>query len=61
MFTYCMIMAGSEYLPNIERVGLKVAIKHFGNYKDFEGVLKFLREHKVHKDRVPVAYEMQAK
>jgi 5'-3' exonuclease len=56
-----MIMAGSEYLPNIERVGLKVAIKHFGNYKDFEGVLKFLREHKVHKDRVPVAYEMQAK
>jgi hypothetical protein len=52
-----MIMAGTEYLPNIERVGLKVAIKQFGNHKNFEGVLKFLRENKIHKDRIPVAYE----
>lgn len=60
-FTYCCIMAGCEYLDNIERVGLKVAIKNFGKEKDFKGVMTFLRNHKIHKDRVPSDYEDKAK
>ena len=28
-FVLACVMAGCEYLPNIERVGLKVALKHF--------------------------------
>ena len=50
-------MGGNEYGPKIERVGLKVAIKNFGLHKNFEGVLKALRESKTHKDRVPTDYE----
>jgi exonuclease-1 len=29
-FILACVMSGCEYLPNIERVGLKVALKHFG-------------------------------
>ena len=50
-------MAGCEYLPNIERVGLKVALKHFDKIKSFTGVLKFLRENKPTMDKVPENYE----
>lgn len=28
-FILACVMSGCEYLPNIERVGLKVALKHF--------------------------------
>lgn len=28
-FRYACCMAGCEYLPNIDRIGLKVALKHF--------------------------------
>lgn len=54
-------MAGCEYLDNIERVGLKVAVKNFGKCGNFEGVMAFLRNHKIHKDRVPADYELKAK
>ena len=48
-------------MTNIERVGLKVAIKNFGLHKDFTGVMKALRENKISKDRVPSDYEAKAK
>lgn len=35
-FVFACIMAGCEYLQNIERVGLKVALKHFKAQKNFE-------------------------
>ena len=53
-------MAGCEYLNNIERVGLKVALKHFAKQGSFAGVMKFLRENKVTKDRIPEEYEKKA-
>ena len=31
-FMFACAMAGCEYLPNIDRVGLKVALKHFGKH-----------------------------
>ena len=54
-------MAGCEYLPNIERVGLKVALKHFAKHKTFEAVMKFLRGNKAMKDRIPEGYEDKAR
>jgi len=54
-------MAGCEYLPNIERVGLKKAIKHFETEKDFEGVMKLLEKSKIHKERIPADYNLKAK
>ena len=54
-------MAGCEYLPNIERIGLKVALKHFSNHKNFDGVMKFLRTNKATKDKIPESYEEKAK
>ena len=53
-------MAGCEYLPNIERIGLKVALKHFDKYGTFEGVMKFLRQNKTTKEKVPQDYESKA-
>jgi hypothetical protein len=37
-------MAGCEYLENIERVGLKVALKHFGTQKTFDKVIQYLKQ-----------------
>ena len=54
------IMSGCEYLNNIERVGLKVALKHFAREKSFAKVISFLRTNKVSKDRVPDDYETKA-
>jgi len=45
-FSYACVMAGCEYLPNIERVGLKVALKYFEKHKSFAEVMKFLRKNK---------------
>ena len=44
-------MAGCEYLDNIERVGVKVALKHFEKQKSFKKVMEFLRENKTTKDK----------
>jgi len=60
-FSYACVMAGCEYLPNIERVGLKMTLKHFEKHKSFAGVMKFLRENKATKDRVPEGYEEKAR
>lgn len=43
-FVLACVMAGCEYLPNIERVGLKVALKHFKTYLTFDKVIDFLTD-----------------
>jgi hypothetical protein len=35
-------MAGSEYLENIERVGLKVALKHMAKQGSFQKTIEHL-------------------
>lgn len=49
-------MGGCDYLPSIQQVGLKVAIRLFGKHKDIEGVINHLQTNKVYKDRVPEKY-----
>ena len=46
-------MAGCEYLPNIERVGLKVALKHFSKLKTFDKVIEYLKSQKTYAERIP--------
>jgi 5'-3' exonuclease len=53
-------MAGCEYLPNIERVGLKVALKHFSREKSFEKVIEYLKKQKTYLDRIPAVYISEA-
>ena len=60
-FSFACCMAGCEYLNNIERIGLKVALKHFDKQKSFDGVMKFLRTNKATKDKIPDGYEEKAK
>ena len=59
-FVFACIMAGCEYLGNIERVGLKVALKHFEKQKSFAKVMEFLKTNKTTKDKVPAGYEVLA-
>ena len=47
-------------MPNIERIGLKVALKHFDKYGTFGAVMKFLRENKTSKEKIPHDYESKA-
>ena len=56
-FSYACVMAGCEYITNIERIGLKVALKHFNKLGSFAEVMKFLRTNTITKDRVPEMYE----
>jgi 5'-3' exonuclease len=51
------VLAGCEYLGNIERVGLKVALKFFDKHKTFDKVLGSMKEHPTYKDRVKPEYE----
>jgi len=60
-FSYACAMAGCEYLPNIERIGLKVTLKHFSKHKTFDAVMKFLRTNKATKDKIPEGYEEKAR
>ena len=60
-FSFACCMAGCEYLPNIERVGLKVTLKHFEKQKSFDEVMKFLRSNKATKERIPENYEEKAR
>ena len=53
-------MAGCEYLPNIERVGLKVALKHFSKDRGFKEVIAFLKSQKTYADRIPEDYVKRA-
>lgn len=59
-FVMACVMAGCEYLNNIERVGLKVALKHFKQYGSFRKVVEYLQSNKTTKDRVPKDYIAQA-
>ena len=54
------VMAGCEYLENIERVGLKIALKFFDKFKTFEKVIEEMKTHKTYKDRIKDDYEQQA-
>lgn len=50
-------MAGCEYLPSIQQVGLKVAIKQFMKYDaNIDKVLENMKLNKTFKDRVPDDY-----
>ena len=42
-FVFACIMAGCEYINNIERVGFKTTLKHFAREKTFDKVLAFLK------------------
>lgn len=50
-------MAGCEYLDNIERMGLKSALKQFDEHKTFDEVMKNLEKHKTFKDKIPKGYK----
>lgn len=61
-FVQLCIMAGCEYLPSIQQVGLKVAIKHFQKHDgDVDEVIKSLQSNKAFKDRVPEGYLLALK
>ena len=60
-FTNVLIMAGCEYLDNIERIGLKSALKLYDEHKTFDGVFKHLESHKTYKDKIPADYKTNVK
>ncbi len=53
-------MAGCEYLANIERVGLKVALKHMAKHGSFLKTIEHLQKEKTFKDRIPSDYIQKA-
>ena len=55
-FTNVLIMAGCEYLDNIERIGLKSALKFYDEHKTFNNVFAALQKHKTYKDKIPADY-----
>ena len=55
-FVNLCVMGGCEYLQSIERVGLKVVLKHLLKVKTCEAVLGELKKSKTMKDRVPAGY-----
>ena len=59
-FVLACVMAGCEYVENIERVGLKVALKHFEKSKTFEQVMLSLMKSPNYKRRIPEDYVNKA-
>lgn len=59
-FVLACVMAGCEYLANIERVGLKVALKHFQREGSFAKVIAYLEKQKLFKERIPPQYVEKA-
>jgi 5'-3' exonuclease len=55
------IMAGCEYLPSIQGVGLKVAVKHFDKHATIEAVLEALKKNKTFKERITDEYLQKLK
>ena len=49
-------MAGSEYMPSIKGVGLKVAIKYFKKHGTLENVIKELKKNKTFENKIPEDY-----
>lgn len=56
-FVEIAIMSGCDYLPSINRMGLKSVIKHYSKHNTFPKVMKFLRESKSFKNKIPLNYE----
>ena len=54
-------MSGCDYLPSINRMGLKSVIKHYSKHGSFAQVMKFLRSSKSFKDKIPPNYEEAVK
>ena len=52
-------MGGCEYINSIDRVGLKVMLKHLQKAKTCEKVIDDLKANKAFKDRVPENYYEQ--
>ena len=52
-------MGGCEYIKSIDRVGLKVVLRHLGKVKTVKDVIDELRKSKTAKDKVPTDYEAQ--
>jgi exonuclease-1 len=55
-FIQACIMGGCEYLPSIQQVGLKVALRLFHKHKALDEVVGSLQKNKAFKDRVPENY-----
>lgn len=54
-------MAGCDYLPNIEQIGLKVALKQLDKLKSFEAVMDYFESNKVYQHRIPTGYRESAR
>ena len=52
-------MAGCEYIKSIDRVGLKVVLKHLGKVSTCQEVITELRKSKATGPKVPSDYESQ--
>ena len=55
-FIQACIMGGCEYLPSIQQVGLKVALRLFSKHATADAVVESLMNNKIFKDRVPENY-----
>ena len=56
-FVQVCIMAGCEYLPSIQQVGIKVALKHFEKFGfEIEKVLEGMKTNKTFSGRIPENY-----
>jgi exonuclease-1 len=55
-FVEVCIMAGCEYIPSIDRVGLKVVLKNMLKLKTCDAVIEEFRKNPKMKDRVPENY-----
>lgn len=56
-FVQVCIMAGCEYLPSIQQVGLKVAIKQFQKFPGgIDKVIEGMKSNTTFKERIPENY-----
>jgi exonuclease 1 len=55
-FITIWIMAGWDYLPSMERMGLKTGIKNFAKHRTLNNLKGFLQSHKKFKERIPKNY-----
>ena len=56
VFVFVWIMSGCDYLPSIERMGLKTSIKNFVKYKNFKSIMSNLSSHHTFKGKIPKNY-----
>lgn len=58
-FVNMCIMGGCEYIQSIDRVGLKVVLKHLEKVKTVKKVIEELRKTKAFAAKVPANYEKE--